>query len=124
MVITAMCPACQSQVRRWVHLPFVMFRTRCECGAPLVIQNPKIPENYIKSARRCLDCGDPIAPPVARGRTPRLQDNRLKPHPWICQSCWERHRVDEPGTDLDMEIRQWLKGQAPMSRSVATSRRA
>jgi hypothetical protein len=123
MVITATCPACHSEVRRWMHLPFVYFRTRCECGTPLVIKNPKVPEKYIQTARRCLDCGDPIAPVVPKGRTPRFAHLLPRPQPWVCRSCWERHRVDEPGTNLDMELVDWLNGQVPMSLTRSSSRR-
>ena len=122
MVVTATCPACHDEVRRWIHIPFVYFRTRCACGAPLMIQNPQLDETYIRQARRCLDCGDPIAPPVAGGRNLKYPSERARPHPWVCQSCWERHRHDEPGTNIDVEIQLWLKGQKPQSRSVPSRR--
>lgn len=123
MVIEATCPACGSRLRRWVHVPFVVFRMYCECGEPIIAQNPRIPAEYVKKARRCLDCGDPIAPVVPRGRVPRIAGRLPHPDPWVCASCWERHRVDEPGTDLDLELRQWLKGRPPVSRSIPTTRR-
>jgi hypothetical protein len=122
MVIEGTCPNCHEQVRRWVHIPFVVFRTSCRCGSPLLIRNPKVTDEYARTARRCLDCGDPILPAKPKGRVPRCPVASVRPHPWICESCRERHRVDEPGTNLDSEIKAWLRGQTPISRTV--SRRA
>jgi len=122
MVIEGTCPNCHEQVRRWVHIPFVVFRTSCHCGSPLIIQNPKVTDEYARTARRCLDCGDPILPPKPKGRVPKQPIANVRPHPWVCESCRERHRIDEPGTDLDSEIKSWLRGNAPVSRTV--SRRA
>jgi hypothetical protein len=122
MVIEDHCPNCQERVRRWVHIPFVLFRTTCQCGAALVIRNPKVSDEYVRTARRCLDCGDPILPAKPKGRVPKQPPVNVAPHPWVCESCKERHRVDEPGTDLDWEIKAWLQGHAPVSRTV--SRRA
>jgi len=102
-----------------VHIPFVLFRTQCLCGAPVLIKNPRLSDDYIRTARRCLDCGDPILPRKPKGRVPKVREIPLPPHPWICASCQEHHRADEPGTDLDSEIKDWLHGKPIARRTYA-----
>ena len=119
MVVATTCPACTALVRRWVSIPFVFFRTICTCGSPVIIRNPQVTDDFLRTARRCLDCGDPILPPKPKGRVPRVPTLLPRPHPWICESCRERHKMDEPGTDLDSEIKAWLRGHPPLSRTAA-----
>src|SRR3990172_7762868 len=116
VMLRGRCPDCDRSILQKVRPPFVRVRIQCRCGVEIVFRNPRLLGTKGVSRRLCLDCGEPI--PV-RIRGHHTVSGQLR---WTCPVCWEKHRNDEPGDDLDTWIVRWWRRQLRLAKVSGDSR--